>query len=639
MSHFLEAVIIQGHEGKQRRLGFGAGVNIISGAGSKGKSTVLHIIAYCLGADRCEIPVGKVRDFATWYFLALNVGNQRVVIGRRAPTGNQRVSEDAYVSLGAEHFVPRPARRNSGIVNACRAVAEAMGLATQEFRLHDGAMYEGMDPVHQGLETKDVLSLLLQPQDVIATRRLFAFFSERSRRERAELMRIALGVTSPKALHLRDKKERLERTKRSRERDARASAEAYQKSIKNLELVWHQATVAGVISAPGYGSPEHIREQLEQLKNVSSIDRETVNSAMANSARTAALSAESRRLRKELAFIRRDLDQIEALRQDASDANNALSSESGRLRVVDLLGEPMHRGHPCPLCGSPLPEDAERRLAKLQVELDHELKFTLSIPPNLELTAEELRRENTTLEQSLREIETNLAVLQSQEPALNFTEDRAQRERAIGALEQALKALPPRPRADSALAGIAVELAQVEEQLRGLHEETQAREVHRGTSTTMTAIARQFERLNLGLAELKFDPDFSTIEQEKNGRRDPLAILGGAEIHVMYHVAAFLGLHEYLSQAESPVPRLVVFDQPSQAYFPSDSDKDGTDLEAVRSIYDILFKFADRLKNRVQIIALDHADFSEADPRFYHARLNWLGEDGLIGDADAAPIG
>jgi len=45
----------------------------------------------------------------------------------------------------------------------------------------------------------------------------------------------------------------------------------------------------------------------------------------------------------------------------------------------------------------------------------------------------------------------------------------------------------------------------------------------------------------------------------------------------------------------------------------------------------LLFRIAERQGNRLQIIALDHADFSADDERFRSARkYDWHGEDGLI---------
>jgi hypothetical protein len=46
-----------------RRVVFQLGrVNVISGASRTGKSAIIPIIDYCLGADKCTIPVKTIRD-------------------------------------------------------------------------------------------------------------------------------------------------------------------------------------------------------------------------------------------------------------------------------------------------------------------------------------------------------------------------------------------------------------------------------------------------------------------------------------------------------------------------------------------------------------------------------------------------
>ena len=72
----------------------------------------------------------------------------------------------------------------------------------------------------------------------------------------------------------------------------------------------------------------------------------------------------------------------------------------------------------------------------------------------------------------------------------------------------------------------------------------------------------------------------------------------------------------FLSQRHSPVPGLLVFDQPSQAYFPEKllrgvvqeaprwTDEDS---RAVRKAFELFGRVIRDLKGELQIIVLDHA--------------------------------
>ena len=189
---------------------------------------------------------------------------------------------------------------------------------------------------------------------------------------------------------------------------------------------------------------------------------------------------------------------------------------------------------------------------------------------------------------------------------------------------------PPSPSLDSEIGAIEAALEDVRRKIQEAAADLDEGVIREDLRSRMTAQAREFSRMSLGDGSILFDADFSTIELERGGRRTPLSILGGAEIHVMYHISAFLGLHHYLADRQSFVPQLLVLDQSSQPYFPSEDDD--TDIGAVRSIYDRLFAFAEQVENKVQIIALDHADFSDVDERFRAAKGNrsWRGNVGLV---------
>lgn len=94
--------------------------------------------------------------------------------------------------------------------------------------------------------------------------------------------------------------------------------------------------------------------------------------------------------------------------------------------------------------------------------------------------------------------------------------------------------------------------------------------------------------------------------------------IGSGMSWVGYHLSAYLALQDYFIEANRPVPRFIVFDQPSQAFFPRDREHGGdlaelsdTDRDNTRKLYRMMFDAVARLDGRLQIIAFDHADFSD----------------------------
>jgi hypothetical protein len=114
-----------------------------------------------------------------------------------------------------------------------------------------------------------------------------------------------------------------------------------------------------------------------------------------------------------------------------------------------------------------------------------------------------------------------------------------------------------------------------------------------------------------------------TIKVQKVGREDFLWEIGSGSNWLSYHVATTLALHEYFLQLPScPVPSFVVYDQPSQVYFPKRladrADSSPTeepewrdqDAEAVRKVFVAMARAIDASSNKFQVIVLDHASRS-----------------------------
>ncbi len=60
-------------------------VAVVTGWSETGKSSIVSIVDYVLGTDKCTIPVGPIRELVAWYGLRIEteVGTMRVA--RRSP--------------------------------------------------------------------------------------------------------------------------------------------------------------------------------------------------------------------------------------------------------------------------------------------------------------------------------------------------------------------------------------------------------------------------------------------------------------------------------------------------------------------------------------------------------------------------
>src|SRR3954447_18212814 len=80
-------------------------INVITGESGSGKSTLTWIVDYCLGSDKCSIPVGLIRDVTAWFGLHLKLANTEMIVARRNPEGQQSTT-DLYWNEGLNLEVP-----------------------------------------------------------------------------------------------------------------------------------------------------------------------------------------------------------------------------------------------------------------------------------------------------------------------------------------------------------------------------------------------------------------------------------------------------------------------------------------------------------------------------------------------------
>src|SRR3954447_20530188 len=80
-------------------------VNVISGLSRTGKSAIIPIIDYCLGAEKCAIPVKTIRDACSWFGVVVQTDVGQKLFARREP-GDQQSTGDMFVLEGANIQVP-----------------------------------------------------------------------------------------------------------------------------------------------------------------------------------------------------------------------------------------------------------------------------------------------------------------------------------------------------------------------------------------------------------------------------------------------------------------------------------------------------------------------------------------------------
>jgi len=600
-------------------------LNVITGASKTGKSAVIPIIDYCLGSERCAVPVTTIRDACSWFGVVVATSEGEKLLARREP-GTQQSTGDMFLLEGEKVEIPHAiAEKNTNVDAVKRMLDKLAGLSNL-----------GFDPTAPAIGFKgrpsfrDLLAFAFQPQNIVANPDVL-FFKADTMEHKEKLRTIfpyVLGAVTPDALARRWEIEQLVRELRRKERELDAQRTASAQWRAELQNWVSEARDLGLLApelaAPGRRDPE-LLASLEEIITKTSADVQVSDSALdAAATETAELDREEGAVSLQLAEVKTRLDNMTKLQSAVTDYTGALKKQRDRLQLSRWLRDLAETTQAsCPVCGG---------------AFDHangELDALCDALANVEATARQLEpvpaafdKELVHVREQMRRFTDSLKGVRSRRQAVEERSKRIRDERwrraavdrFLGRMEQALKVLKA-PEGDPAFAAEVAELKARLEQLRAASSDGAARERQKAALQRVSAtMARILPGLNAERpndpAELNID-DLTIRVTGSSGRPDFLWEIGSGANWISYHVAAMLGLHElFLSQKGNPVPSFLVLDQPSQVYFPRKLAKQATDgddptladedVAAVRRIF-VTLAAATKATTGLQIVVLDHA--------------------------------
>jgi hypothetical protein len=139
------------------------------------------------------------------------------------------------------------------------------------------------------------------------------------------------------------------------------------------------------------------------------------------------------------------------------------------------------------------------------------------------------------------------------------------------------------------------------------------------------------KELNLEHSENPYRLDMNkvTVIVDKADRPVPLRQLGSGSNWVGIHLITYFALHKYFITLNRPVPNFIFLDQPSQVYFPSELDEKNTDWNMVSTLYNFIADRTSELKEKLQVIIVDHANLRNENFRNFVIE-NWWNENNLV---------
>lgn len=623
------AVSVYSHDGKRRDLRLKPGrLNILTGRSKTGKSAVLDLIEFCLGRDEVTLPLGVISETVSWYATLVQIGDARLVLAR--PNPETATTRRAMMSVGDSRLdLPdySALRVNADTTVLREQLSERLGI--ESFRVEQRTSLRSSFDV----SVRQALFYSLQKQTEIANQQLL--FHRQGEEGIAAAIRETLpyflGAVEPERVVLRQQflqaRRVLRRTRRELE-DARISS--YDQDSRHVALVREAASLGLIPAEYSSGPLEDVLGLLELALNstqaqIPDARRGSPTELDGQPSRRQALLNERRRLREEYRDVADSIDLLQGLRSEQEDFDGELRYQFDRLQALDLMprsdSDGAHDENLCPLCLQTvtIPDPNLVLLGALREEVGRSLATSGNVRRRRET---ELRRLSAHRDQLRDEIRVNLTQLDD----LTSTEN-AVSEADAPSVQQAFLRGRIAQELDRGVSGAdrIATLTEAAEAARLRVESLQSLLEDDGIDSKMDQILRQIEvdltnfsrylRLENSEHYIRLDPDRLIVSAVTPGGVRPLTRVGSAENWIGYHLAVHLALHKWFVTNDRPVPRFVIFDQPTQAFFPEEvadaAEIEDADWQAVRRQFSLMNDVVTALDGALQIIVCDHANLSD----------------------------
>lgn len=605
-----------------------SGVSVITGWSQRGKSSLIHIIDYCLGSWKCAIPVGQVRDKVAWFGVLCVMPRKRMILLARKNPGGQVQSSEMVLLEGVGIEIPTDidALPKVGHEAVLKRLNQMAGLPSHGIAL-DEAGFAGPPSF------RDMAAFLFQPQHIIANPHTL-FFKADTSEHREKLIRsvlpYVLGAVDASTLEAQAQLRHAEtelKFKQSELDQARRAAAMWLPKLQHLYAVARdQDLLANAPDPKTDWTPDVYRSLLSQVSASAQSDMSMQVPKDASGRvvhEITALRQETIRLSRMINDRKRRLEKIQAIRASAGGYIAALQEQSSRLAPVGWFAERVRDLHLCPLCGNS--DDTASKVAMKLAAAGDEIALTLAVLPT---SSESLEAETVGLERDIadqkskqRQVEERLrqwSEYSAELKELNGRRDTIQR--FLGQLQAALDTVD----AGSDTGQLTATVSNLEKSVASLQRKVNETAIRVKMETAIRSISRRIgfyaKIMDIEHAERSWqlDPKSLTLRTADEGERtDYLWEIGSAANWMGYHIATVLALHEHFrSVPHNPVPKFLVLDQPSQAFFPEgvnaarknrSRQRISDDLERLKKLFAAIAKAVDRTNRGLQIIVLEHA--------------------------------
>lgn len=598
-------------------------INVITGASKTGKSAIIPIIDYCLGSENCQIPVNTIRDTCSWFGVMVKLGNRRMLLARKEPE-LQKSTDEMMLLEGEEIIIPKVPVKNTSRKNVCRHLDETARISFLEM---DQNVISGFTARPS---FRDMMAFCYQTQNIVANANTL-FYKADTMEHRTKLINIfpyILGAVTAETLAKSQELNDLLRKLKRKERDL--------EKLQEVADGWRIEIAGWINAAKEYGliTVKHSTESLsfdgqmallKEISQKSSADTSVLKENIEDAAKEIVeLRKQENKLSLELSKYKSRYLEMTQFVESIDEYRKTLTIQIDRLSVSKWLSELTGKNEICPFCGSKhnVTEQMNQLLSSLEA-LEQESEEIVEIPVAFE-------REYSLVQGKISELTERITSIQKRIKIQNNKKDETYNQKYT--LESVSRFLGKVQYAEETYRAIGYD-GELQEQIKGLKDRIAVLQ----SEINEAAVQKRFKAAlkNIELKVMKLLPFLDTENPEdnveiaykdltitvmgKSGRKDYLWEIGSGSNWLSYHISVSLAFQMFFAeQIYSSVPQFIVYDQPSQVYFPSklaqkeeEKEEDPVladeDVLAVRKIFETMAYALKEIHSHMQIIVLEHA--------------------------------
>ncbi|MFE3876351.1 DUF3732 domain-containing protein [Kitasatospora sp. NPDC059146] len=633
MTFQIQSVTIYGKKpGQMRTVSFQLGaLNIVTGDSRRGKSALLTIIDYCLASSDYPVKAGKVRTYVSTYGITLTKPGEQLFVARQAPKDNAKTSSTMCVLTQAPGSLP-PALEDLRFTtpeDTAKAYLSDFCGIDSTVRVPAVGKNTLIAP-----SIRHALFFCLQAQNEVANPDVL--FHSQGEEWRPNTIRgvvpYFLGAVDPEQALLHNKLRNLRRDLADNEAKLAVSADRTPASGQAQALLIEAIEAALLPPQTSAQSADDVLQILRRLRNELARSG-TLRPHETDGDPLATLHARRADLRRDFALARARIADLKGALAENDEFSNEAIEQRARLTSLGLLRQDTEARdvHHCPVCDSTIPSanDTIAGLTRDLALLDGDLGVIRNDTPAI-------RRLIADQEDRLQELRSELARNQEQVQELTLSLRTTQQEpddlRRAAIVQGRISFYVDTIAQQGAAPRVLDRRDELREQIAGLEEQLSG-------STQDERLASFLSLINQGIREkaMSLDLDFATspirldlnrltVVADTTDGPVQLKDMGSAENHLGYHVSTHLSLHDWFTRHQSPVPNVLVLDQPSQVYFPAEPTGEEVlqtnDRTHLLNIYEAIHRTLQQLEGKMQVIVMEHADLD--DPVFsQHVVERW----------------